>query len=116
MRFDFGPTGDEIQKTIDASTGFILRGLAMESADFDTRDRTIKLTSQLSAALPTINLRWVRKDAGKGGNPEGAEPDFVELPLYLNRSRKNLVTSVKLPTYGLRQFTWYQRGVALFAS
>jgi len=45
MNFEFDPSEDDIQKTIDESTGFILRGLAMESANFDPQDRKIKLTS-----------------------------------------------------------------------
>jgi len=77
MKFEFDPSEDEIQKTLDESTGFILRGLAIESADFDPQDRKIKLTSQLSANLPTINLKWVRKDGGKGGKPEEDEHAFV---------------------------------------
>lgn len=77
MKFEFDPSEDEIQKSLDESTGFILRGLAIESADFDPQDRKIKLTSQLSANLPTINLKWVRKDGGKGGKPEEDEHAFV---------------------------------------
>lgn len=88
----------------------------MESAEFNVQERKIKLTSELSANLPTMLLRWVRKDAIKAKGKDEGTNDFVMLPLYLNRSRTNLVYSLKMPTYGLPQYTWYQRGVALFAS
>jgi len=39
----------------------------------------------------------------------------VELPVYLNRSRRHLLCSVKMETFGVPKHIWYQRGVALFA-
>lgn len=114
LKFELHPSEEEIQKTLDDQTGFIIKGLSMESAEYDAEDARVKLTSKLSSSLPTIALRWVRV-AAQG--EAGAEPvaDTVELPVYQTRSRKQLLCSVKMPTYGVPQHTWYQRGVALFA-
>lgn len=112
LRFQFNPSDDEIQKTLDDSTGFIIKGLAIESAEYNTDDQRIKLTNKLSAELPTIILRWIKIEKKDGEEPEST----VELPVYLNRSRKNLLTAVKIPSYGLPEHVWYQRGVSLFAS
>lgn len=88
LKFEFNPSEDEIQKTLSDQSGFIIKGLAIESAEYDANDARVKLTSKLSSPLPTITLRWVRV-ASQGGEP-GAEhsADVVELPVYLNRARK----------------------------
>ena len=124
LQFDFDPSEEEIQQAVDERSGFIVHGLSVESAEYDRKDASLKLTNRLSATLPTINLRWVHKDASRhraqptasGGAGADQPPDFVELPVYLNRSRKHLLCSVRMPTFGIKQHTWYQRGVALFAS
>lgn len=116
LKVDFDPTQEDIDQIINDAAGFIVRGLAMESAAFDMQDRKIKLASELSSSLPTMLLRWLRKDTNKTKGKDEGTDDFVMLPLYLNRSRKNLVYSLKMPTFGLPQYTWYQRGVAMFAS
>lgn len=130
LKLQFAPSDEELQQAVDESTGFIVHGLAIESAEFDLVDRRIKLASQLSTALPTVNLQWIRKDTAEAGaqpaggeaaasdqpgEPAGQTQPMVELPLYLNRSRQNLVCSVRMPTFGVPAHAWYQRGVALFA-
>jgi len=124
LKLDFDPSPEEIQRAVEERSGFIVHGLAIESAEFDPAARRIKLSSKLASALPTVNLRWVRTEpasarvqaAEEGSRAEGRAADFVSLPLYLTRSRKNLVCAVKLPTHGVPQHAWYQRGAALFAS
>lgn len=123
LKLDFDPSPAEIQRAVEERSGFIVHGLAIESAEFDPVERRIRLSSKVSSALPTINLQWVRTDsssarrppAAEGSGGEGQAADLVSLPLYLTRSRKNLVCAVRMPTYGVPQHTWYQRGVALFA-
>lgn len=123
LQLDFDPPEEEIQRAVEEQTGFIVHGLSAESAEFDREARKLRLTSKLSSVLPTICLRWVRKEALKPAGqlaeteaPGGERPaETVALPVYLNRSRKNLVCAVKLPTHGVPPHTWYQRGVALFA-
>lgn len=115
LKFEFDPSEEEIQKTLEERTGFIISGLSIESAAYDTADSRVKLTSRLSSPLPTVNLRWVRVAAQGGDAGPATAPEVVELPVYLNRARKQLLCSVSLPTYGIPAHTWYQRGVALFA-
>ena len=96
-------------------SGFVVHGLAAESAAYDAESRGLRLSSELSSSLPTIILRWVRTESSSRGADGQAPSELVSLPLYLTRERKNLVCSVKMPTYGVPAHTWYQRGVALFA-
>jgi len=67
------------------------------------------MAAKLSSPLPTVLLKWVRKAEA------GTEMEQVELPLYLNRLRKQLLCSIKIETFGVSAQSWYQRGVALFA-
>jgi hypothetical protein len=46
---------------------------------------------------------------------DGIANDFIQIPVYLNKQRTNLLFSVKIPTFGIPAYVWYQRGVALFA-
>jgi len=62
LRFVFNPSDDEVKKTIDDATGFIITGLAIESAEYHMETSRIKLTNKLSAELPTIILQWVKSE------------------------------------------------------
>jgi len=59
LKFEFDPSEEEIQKTLDDESGFIVNGLSIESAEYDSKDKRIKLTNKLSSNLPKLNLRWV---------------------------------------------------------
>ena len=67
------------------------------------------MSAKLSTPLPVGLLKWVRKTATQ------SDMEQVDLPLYLNRSRKQLLCSIKIETFGVPAHSWYQRGVALFA-
>ena len=112
MKFEFNPTDDEIAQTVDQQDGFIISGLMIESGEFNTEDKRIKMTNKLSSQLPTIILRWVKRTK----EAEGEKDRKVEIPVYLNQSRKQLLCAVKIETYGAPANSWYQRGVAMFAS
>ena len=43
------------------------------------------------------------------------EEDEIMVPVYLNKSRANLLFSVKMNRGGIRREVLYQRGVALIA-
>lgn len=96
---------------MEEKNGFIIHGLSMESAEYHSEDKRIKLTNKLSSPLPPIILRWVNKDLLKKKAEEGGEDDqpveVVELPIYLNQTRKNLLCAVKTPTFGLPSHVWY---------
>lgn len=110
LKFEFDPAEEEVRKAVEAEQGFVLTGLSIESAEFDTKERRIKMSATLSSALPTILLKWVRKAPASE-----AQEEQVDLPVYLNRSRKQLLSSISVPTFGVPAHSWYQRGVALFA-
>jgi dynein heavy chain 1 len=110
LTFEFAPTEEEVRKAVDEQLGFVITGLSIESAELDAREKKIKMAAKLSSPLPTILLKWVKKAASKM-----EEYEHVDLPVYLNRSRKQLLCSVAVPTGGVPAHSWYQRGVALFA-
>lgn len=122
LKLGFDPTEEEIQRATEEETGFILHGLSIESAEYDPKEGRIALSSKLSSALPTVNLQWVHKDPAKRRREPGQEievdpePDqVVEVPVYLNRARTIVLTSIKMPAVGFPPTVWYQRGVAIFA-
>ena len=58
--------------------------------------------------MPNVNFKWVHKSEIE------TEIETIEIPVYLNTQRTNLITSVNIPTHGVPKYVWYQRGVALF--
>lgn len=105
----FDPSPEEIKRAVDDQQGFVIHGLTIESAEFDPNDKRIKMAAKLSSPLPTVLLQWVRRVEGQ------SDMEQVDLPLYLNRLRKQLLCSIKIETFGVSAQSWYQRGVALFA-
>lgn len=67
--------------------------------------------------MPNVNFKWVNKNAKKVEDDvgSGATDGIINLPVYLNSQRTNLITQVKIPSFGIPPYVWYQRGVALFA-
>lgn len=61
------------------------------------------MTTKLSSVLPTIILKWIKREQ----QGEDSAKEQVELPVYLNQARKNLLCSVKVPTYGVPAHAWY---------
>jgi len=69
------------------------------------------MSGKLASPLPTIALKWVERSKQSDNSV-----DQVDLPVYLNNARKQLLCAVKVATFGVPAHTWYQRGVALFAA
>jgi dynein heavy chain 1 len=68
LQLDFDPSPEEMERAVEERSGFVVRGLAVESAEYDPVQRRLRLSSQLTAQLPTIILRWVHRDpAGARG-------------------------------------------------
>lgn len=61
---------------------------------------------EIGKALPTMLLRW-KKVASKV-----VEADEMMVPVYLNRTRKNLIMSLKVKC-GNNKTILYQKGIAL---
>lgn len=110
LKFEFDPTEEDVGKAVEDQQGFVITGLAIESAEFDYDSKRIKMAAKLSSPLPHVLIRWARR------GDSAVEGEQVDLPVYLNRSRRQLLCSITVPTYGVPAHSWYQRGVALFAT
>lgn len=83
----------------------------MQGAEYSKEDGRVKLTEKISTDLPSVNFKWMHVDQIKSQEPQ----EMIQIPVYLNKQRTNLLTSVSIPTYGIPAYVWYQRGAALFA-
>ena len=109
LKFEVDPSEDSIQNN---PQGFIVDGLAIEGASYAKEGQCIKLTESLQSYLPRANLKWINKNKNK---EEDESTEYIQIPVYLNKQRTTLLFSVKIPTFGVPAYVWYQRGVALFA-
>ena len=108
LKFEVDPSDDAIANN---PQGFIVDGLSIEGASYSKEDMRVKLSESLSSFLPRANLKWVNKTK----QDEASADEYIQIPVYLNKQRSTLLFSVKVPTFGIPAFVWYQRGVALFA-
>ena len=83
----------------------------MQGAAYSKDEKRIKLTESLGSVLPSVNFKWVHKKDMK----ETSEEETIQIPVYLNKQRRAMLTAVNIPTHGIPKYVWYQRGVALFA-
>lgn len=83
----------------------------MQGAEYDRDLGAINLSQSLGSMLPNVVLRWVQRD--KKALAEMQE-QLIQIPLYLTKDRRFLVTSLNIPTQGVPKYVWYQRGVAFF--
>lgn len=83
----------------------------MQGAEYSVAEERVKLTEEISSSLPNVNFKWVNIEENK----KETQLQSIQIPVYLNKQRTNLITSVNVPTYGVAPYIWYQRGVALFA-
>lgn len=83
----------------------------MQGAEYSADISAVKLTDSLGSNLPLVNLKWVHVSQVD----QEAQTQTIEIPLYLNKQRTNLITAVDIPTQGIPQYIWYQRGVAFFS-
>lgn len=92
-------------KNVD-SVGFTVRGLKMEGGQW--ADGEVRLTSEPSTKLPNTIIRWIRK--------EQKQKDQVELPVYLNSDRSDLLFTIGVPANAAEKDRIPQRAVALVIS
>jgi len=111
LKFEVDPNEEAI---VNNPLGFIVDGLSIEGASYSKDDMRIKLSESLSSYLPRANLKWINKHRQAEEDQE-SHTEFIQIPVYLNKQRTTLLFSVKIPTFGIPAFVWYQRGVALFA-
>jgi dynein heavy chain 1 len=89
---------------------FLLTGIAIEGAKWNEATQNLELNTELSENVPPIVLRWVKVERDKRNN---VNADELLVPVYLNKTRKNLIFSVKIRSGDLDKNLLYQRGVAL---
>lgn len=112
LKFEVDPSEEKLNAN---PLGFIVDGLSIEGAEYAKTDERIKLSESLSSFLPKANLKWVNKNKLNDDDKADAEQESIQIPVYLNKQRTTLLFSVKIPTFGIPAYVWYQRGVALFA-
>lgn len=98
----------DIGGTKDGSTGYSIRGLKMEGGQWN--DNEICLTSEPSSKLPKTVIRWTRKDQKQ------EVQNIVELPVYLNSDRSDLLFTISVPANAEEKDRIPQRAVALVIS
>jgi len=109
LKFEVDPSDEAISNN---QLGFIVEGLSIEGASYSRDEQRIKLSESLSSFLPKANLKWINKNKQEDGE---SDQEYIQIPVYLNKQRTTLLFSVKVPTFGIPAYVWYQRGVALFA-
>jgi dynein heavy chain 1 len=105
----------DLRVTIDENEpmdedSFLLSGIIITGAKWSLGSKHVETTEELSYHLPTLRFRWVRVDKADRGI-EGE--DEILVPVYLNKSRKNLLFSVKLNSGKIPRTILYQKGLAL---
>ncbi|GAA5808073.1 hypothetical protein MFLAVUS_001455 [Mucor flavus] len=98
---DIGDTKQDV-------AGYRIRGLKMEGAQWNNNE--ICLTSEPSSKLPKTAIRWIRKEQRK------EILNSVELPVYLNSDRTDLLLTMTVPANAEEKDRIPQRAVALIIS
>ncbi|PFH31617.1 dynein heavy chain [Besnoitia besnoiti] len=92
---------------------FVITGVTVEGAAWDAQGSCLALTDSLKASVPPVAMRWWHKDEG----PKFAFANKIplDIPLFLNHSRTELVAFCKLPfPQDVCPDAWVQRGTSLF--
>jgi len=103
LRLDIGnsePRGED---------SFGLKGISLEGAKYDIAGQKLEPTQDLNTSLPHSVMKWVKRDKNAD------ETRLIEVPVYLNDNRNNLLFSVKLDRGNSSINSWYQRGTAFIA-
>eukprot|EP01016_Furgasonia_blochmanni_P042655 TRINITY_DN567_c0_g1_i1.p1 TRINITY_DN567_c0_g1~~TRINITY_DN567_c0_g1_i1.p1 ORF type:complete len:874 (+),score=315.79 TRINITY_DN567_c0_g1_i1:204-2825(+) len=91
---------------------FLITGMTIEGAEWDAQTKLLKLNKDLSALLPPLVFKWIKVDKDQ---LKVTADDELFVPVYLNKSRANLIFSVKMNCGNLQKTQLYQRGLALIA-
>jgi len=99
---------DEADQPSFDDCSFAVEGLKLSGAV--CRGNQLAVSNEISTNLHLTRLRWVR-------NTEGDSGLLIQLPVYLNSSRANLLFTVNLPlAAGQKKTDFHERGVAIIAS
>lgn len=86
----------------------MMTGMRIEGGNWSANNEITPIgqKEEIGKSLPTMQLRW-KKVATKT-----LEADEMLIPVYLNRTRKNLIMSLKVKC-GKNKTILYQKGTAL---
>jgi dynein heavy chain 1 len=96
-------------ETVDDDS-FLVTGIIITGAQWNQGKKQIETTEELAYHLPTLRFNWVKVEKLERGIEKENE---ITVPVYLNKSRKNLLFSVKLDCGQIPRTILYQRGLAL---
>ena len=85
---------------------FLIEGVSMEGGYLDSKTLCVHIVNEISVLLKSLTLKWARTTQ-KGI----VNDDEIMLPVYLNKTRKNLVFSIKVKMGKLTRYTLYQKGI-----
>lgn len=103
LRLDIGQMNDP--------GAFIVDGLILEGAAWDTENEKLVLNDGQSVRLNASQIRWVQDDTSNEEQPA----DLVTLPVYLNNDRSDVMFTVDLPFDGHSASLVAMRAVCLTA-
>lgn len=87
---------------------FLLKRLSIEGARWE--GETLSESKTLNNEVATVKCTWVKISNDERGK---VEEDSILVPVYLNKTRANLLFSVKLKRGAMSRNFLYKRGVAL---
>lgn len=74
----------------------------MEGGHLDSKTLQVRIVNEISVSLKPMVLKWCRtSQKGIIGDDE------IVLPVYLNKTRKNLIFSLKVKMGKLNRYTLY---------
>ena len=89
---------------------FLLKKLSIEGARWE--GDTLTESKTLNNEVATVKCTWVKTSNEERGT---IQDDLILVPMYLNKTRANLLFSVKLKRGSMSRNFLYKRGVALIA-
>ncbi|SBS80798.1 dynein heavy chain, putative [Plasmodium ovale] len=109
--------GSSAKEEFDDVTHFTVTCLSIEGAQWNDSHKCLVLSDELAIDLPPVTLTWEKKEDPIKKKVEGSNSIFLDLPIYLDKSRNSFIGFWKFPVSkeGSEQ-NWYQRGVAIFLS
>jgi len=100
----------DVGKSATDEESFMVTGLYMEGAAWDTSAEQLKVTDELAVVIPQTRLRWVHRDSADYKQTA----DFLRIPVYLNTTRSLLISSFSLRSpKEVPPAVWLQRSVCL---
>ena len=99
--WDKGEVGDE---------SFLMEGLSIQGGAW--KGSSLETSKELTNEISIIKFSWIQI---KPDQKNKVRDDQIFTPVYLNKTRKNLLFSVKLICGTIPRNTFYQRGIALIS-